>query len=355
MTTPRIISIETGVPANDYGQTEILDYFLAFQGESSRKRAIRTIFERAGVGFRHMAVEQDYFNEPRSTQARNDLYMEKAVPLGKSVIRSGLKQAGFKACDIDDLTVVSCTGFSIPGVDLQLAGALGMRSDLQRSCILGMGCYGAFPGIRRASQAVKANPSSLSMMLSVELCSLHMQFDQSSENVVSTALFSDGAAMALIGDEAAASRLQGTLGPRIIDSRTHCDYSTLDHMSFKVTDNGFRMYLSSYVPELLAAQVGDFVNDLLVANGLQRSDVRYWGIHPGSTKIIDSVQAQLGLSDEQVEPSHNVLYNYGNMSSATILFVLDYIQRCNHPEPDEYGVLLAFGPGLTMEGMLVRW
>src|SRR5438132_1691864 len=110
MTTPRIISIETGVPTNDYGQTEILDYFLAFQGESSRKRAIRTIFERAGVGFRHMAVEHDYFNEPRSTQARNDLYMEKAVPLGKSVIRSGLKQAGFKACDIDDLTVVSCTG-----------------------------------------------------------------------------------------------------------------------------------------------------------------------------------------------------------------------------------------------------
>jgi predicted naringenin-chalcone synthase len=351
----RIISIETGVPANHYGQPEVLDYFLALQGEKRRERAVRAIFEKAGVGFRHMVVESDYFNQPRSTQARNDLYMTEAVPLGQNVIRAGLHQSGFKACDIDDLIVVSCTGFSIPGLDLQLAGSLGMRPDLHRSCILGMGCYGAFPGMRRASEAVRANPGSLAMMLSIELCSVHLQFDQSSENVVSTALFSDGAAMALIGDEAAASRVQGTLGPRIIDARTHCDYSTLDQMSFKVTDTGFRMYLSSYVPDLLAAQVGGFVDGLLAANGIEREDVRYWGIHPGSTKIIDLVQAQLGLNDEQVEPSHNVLYNHGNMSSATILFVLDYIQRCNHPEPDDYGVLLAFGPGLTMEGMLVQW
>ena len=355
MNAPRIISIETGVPAHHYGQAEVCDYFLGLQGENRRERAIRTIFEKAGVGFRHMVVESDFFNQPRSTQARNDLYMAEAVPLGQNVICAGLHQSGFKPADIDDLIIVSCTGFSIPGLDLQLAGLLGMRPDLHRTCILGMGCYGAFPGIRRASEAVKANPGSLALMLSIELCSLHLQFDYSSENVVSTALFADGAAMALIGDEAVTSRVQGTLGPRIIDARTHCDYSTLDHMSFTVTNTGFRMYLSSYVPDLLAAQVGDFVDGLLMANGLRRADVRYWGIHPGSTKIVDLVQAQLGLSDEQVEPSHNVLYNYGNMSSATILFVLDYIQRCSHPEPNEYGVLLAFGPGLTMEGMLVQW
>jgi len=353
--TPRIISIETGVPAHLYRQPEVADYFLALQGENRRERATRAIFEKAGVGFRHMVVESDYFNQPRSTQARNDLYMAEAVPLGQQVICAGLDHSGFTPADIDDLIVVSCTGLSIPGLDLQLAGLLGMPPDLHRACILGMGCYGAFPGMRRASEAVKANPGSLAMMLSIELCSVHLQFDSSSENVVSTALFSDGAAMALIGDEAAASRVQGTLGPRIIDARTYCDYSTLDHMSFKVTDSGFRMYLSSYVPDLLAAQVGDFVDGLLAANHLQRGDVHHWGIHPGSTKIVDLVQAQLGLTDEQVEPSHNVLYNYGNMSSATILFVLEYIQRCNHPEPDEYGVLLAFGPGLTMEGMLVRW
>ncbi len=355
MSTPRIIGIETGVPTKRYTQREILDYFLGFQDDKRRERAIRMIFERAGVRYRHMVLERDYFQEPRSTQERNDVYMAEAVPLAGQVIDAGLTHSGFKPCDVDDLNVVSCTGFSIPGLDLQLAGLLKMRPDLQRSCILGMGCYGSFPGMRRASQAVKANPGSLALMLSIELCSLHMQFDQSAENVVSTALFSDGAAMALIGDEAAAERVQGTCGPRIIDSKTYCDYSTLEHMSFKVTNTGFRMYLSSYVPELLASQVSGFVDSLLVANGLRRSDVRYWGIHPGSTKIVDAVQGQLGLTDAQVEPAHHVLYHYGNMSSATILFVLDMIQRCNHPEPDDYGVLLAFGPGLTMESILVQW
>jgi len=355
VSTSRIISIETGVPARQYRQPEVLDYFMGFQSENRRERAIRTIFEKSGVGCRHMVVENDYFNQPRSTQARNDLYMAEAVPLGQNVICAGLDQSGIQPTDIDDFIVVSCTGFNIPGLDLQLAGLLGMRTDLHRSCILGMGCYGAFPGMRRASEAAQANPGSLTLMLSIELCSLHMQFDQSSENVVSTALFADGAAMALIGDELAASRIQSKRGPRIIDAKTYCDYSTLDHMSFKVTDTGFRMYLSSYVPDLLAAQVSGFVESLLSANGLRRSDVQHWGIHPGSTKIVDLVQAQLQLTDAQVEPSHNVLYNYGNMSSATILFVLDTIQRCNHPEPDEYGVLLAFGPGLTMEGMLVQW
>lgn len=355
MNAPRIITMKTGVPQHQYMQPEILDYFLSFQPDNRRERAIRTLFEWAGVGSRYMTVKPDFFKEPRSTQARNDLYMEEAVPLGKGIIEAGLSEIGFTPDDVDDLTVVSCTGFSIPGLDLHFAGQLKMRSDLRRSCILGMGCYGAFPGMRRASEAVRANPGTLAVMISVELCSLHMQFDQSAENVVSTALFSDGAAMAVIGDEAAEERVTGTLGPRIIDTRTHCDYSTLDHMSFKVTDAGFRMYLSSYVPELLSAQVRNFVDGLLAANGLQRSAVKHWGIHPGSTKIINAVQAQLGLNDAQVESSHNILYHYGNMSSATILFVLEYIQRCNHPEPDDYGVLLAFGPGLTMEGMLVQW
>jgi predicted naringenin-chalcone synthase len=126
-------------------------------------------------------------------------------------------------------------------------------------------------------------------------------------------------------------------------------------MSFTVTDHGFRMYLSSYVPDLLASQVDGFVDRLLANNDLRRSDVQFWGLHPGSTKIVDFLQTRLALTDAQVECSHNVLFNYGNMSSATILFVLDYIQRCNHPSPGDYGVLLAFGPGLTMEGMLVQW
>jgi predicted naringenin-chalcone synthase len=352
---PRILSIETGVPANTYEQQEVLDHFLELQGKSSRERAISTIFERAGVGYRHMVAQKDYFAQPRTTQERNDLYMVEAVPLGENVIVRGLEQAGFLPTDIDDFIVVSCTGLSIPGLDLLLAARLGMRPDLQRTCILGMGCYGAFPGMRRAFESVVAAPERIALVLTLELCSLHMQINQSAENVVSTALFSDGAAMVLIADEAAWRGTDNTPGPRIIDSKTYCDYSTLNHMSFTVTDHGFRMYLSSYVPDLLAAQIDRFVDHLLADNNLHRTDVQFWGIHPGSTKIVDFVQARLGLSDAQVECSHSVLYNYGNMSSATILFVLEHIQRCSHPSAGDYGVLLAFGPGLTMEGMLIQW
>lgn len=355
MSLPRILTLETGVPQNNYAQAQVLEHFLELQGEKRRERAIRAIFERAGVGSRYMAVEKGYFDQPRTTQERNDRYMCEAVPLGEQVIRQGLKRSGFSPEDIDDFTVVSCTGLNIPGLDLHLAARLGMRPDLQRACILGMGCYGAFPGMRRAFESVLATPGRLALVLSLELCSLHLQLEQTAENVVSTALFSDGAAMALIGDGAIAPRVRGALTPRIIASKTHCDYSTIDHMSFTVTDHGFRMYLSSYVPDLLASHIEGFVGNLLASNNLKRSDVQFWGIHPGSTKIVDYVQSRLGLSDAQIECSHDVLYHYGNMSSATILFVLDYIQRCSHPSPGDYGVLLAFGPGLTMEGLLIQW
>lgn len=348
MSSPAILHLATGVPTTRYSQTDILEHYLALH-PNSRARAVRAIFERSGVGYRHTVVGENYFAEERTTQTRNDRYMAEAVPLGEATIRQGLQAAGYAPRDIDDLIIVSCTGLSIPGLDLHLAGRLGMRPDLRRTCILGMGCYGAFPGLQRAREAVRAQPGRRALVLALELCSLHLQPDDSAESVVSSALFSDGAAMALIGDRCDAPT------PRLVEMATHCDYTTLEHMSFTVTDHGFRMYLSSYVPDLLAANIEDFVTQLLERADLKREQIRFWGVHPGSTKIVDYVQARLGLSDAQVEHSHAVLYEYGNMSSATILFVMERIQRCDRPDPGDYGVFMAFGPGLTMEAMLVRW
>jgi predicted naringenin-chalcone synthase len=230
---------------------------------------------------------------------------------------------------------------------------MGMRPDLQRTCVLGMGCYGAFPGLRSARQAVMGQPGRLALVLALELCSPHMQMEDTTESVVSSALFADGAAMALVGDRQGETR--SSYMPHLLHSATFSDYMTLDHMTFDLTDQGFRMYLSSYVPDLLAAQIEPFVAGLLGSHDLHNDDVRFWGIHPGSTKIVDYVQARLKLADSQVECSHQVLYEYGNMSSPTILFVLDRIHECGKPNPGDYGVLLAFGPGLTMEGLLVQW
>lgn len=350
---PAIMGLATGVPEARYGQQDIAEYFSALQTKDPRRaKAIRLIFSRAGVGFRHMAIDEHFYKRHQTTQERNDLYMAESVPLGEKTIRKGLEAAGVRPDEISDFIVVSCTGMRVPGLDLLLASRLGMRHDLQRTCVLGMGCYGAFPGLRTARQAVLDQPERLALVLSLELCSPHMQMVDTAESVVSSALFADGAAMALVGDGN-----RQTVGPmpRLLRSATFSDYTTLDHMTFDLTDQGFRMYLSGYVPDLLAAQIESFVAGLLNSHDLRNQDVRFWGIHPGSTKIVDYVQERLNLADEQVEFSHQILYEYGNMSSPTILFVLDRIQECGHPEPGDYGVLVAFGPGLTMEGLLVQW
>jgi len=348
MTVPAIYALATGVPQRRYSQDEAYEQFVELG--LGRNRLARSIFGYTGVGFRHAVVDSSYYTENHGTQARNEVYMREAVPLAEATIQKCLEEACVTAEAIDDLIVVSCTGFNIPGLDLHLAARLRMRRDLRRACILGMGCYGAFPGLLRAREAVVAQPERLALVLAVELCSLHLQFENTTENFISSALFADGAAAVLVGNAAS-----GQCGPVLVDALTHCDYSTFEHMSFTLTDHGFRMYLSSYVPDLLAAHIEGFVDALLERNGLRRDTVRFWGIHPGSQKILDHAQERLALSDEQMESSRAILYEYGNMSSPTILFVLDRIQRCANPTRGDYGVLLAFGPGLTMESVLVRW
>ncbi len=348
MTDPAILSIATGVPPRCYTQPEVFDFL---QTLFVRTRHARSIFNVSGVDKRHMAADEAFYASNQGTQARNDRYLAAALPLGEATLQRCLHNAGLTPADVDDFMIVSCTGLDIPGLDLRLAGRLGMRADLRRACILGMGCYAAFPALQRAREAVAGRPGRKALVLCLELCSLHLQFDDSLENMVVSALFADGAAAVLVGGQADPAGAW----PRLVDSATHCDYTTFDHMAFHVTDHGFQMRLTAYVPELLAADVEPFVDGLLARNGLDRAAVRFWGLHPGGPKILDRLQARLGLTDAHLAPSRAVLRQYGNMSSPTILFVLDEIQRSGEPRPGDYGVLLAFGPGLTMEGLVVCW
>jgi len=352
MSIPAILSVATGVPQARYSQSEIFEYL---QPLFERTRHARAIFTRAGVDHRHMVVDRAFYRQEQRTGARNEVYLTQAVPLGEATIRRCLAAASYTPDAIDDFFVVSCTGFDIPGLDLHLAGRLGMRSDLRRTCVLGMGCYGAFPALWRAREAVAGQPGRTALVLALELCSLHMQIDDSLENMIVSALFADGAAAVLIGNGSVHSDLTARPQPLLLDALTHCDYRTLEHMAFHVTDHGFRMRLSAYVPDVLAANIEEFVDELLHRHHLCRADVRFWGIHPGGSKILDYIQLRLGLTDAQLEFSRSVLRDYGNMSSPTILFVLDEIRERGQPAPGDYGVLMAFGPGLTMEGALLRW
>jgi len=351
MNNPRVLALHTDTPEYCFSQDEITEFYLHWleAAGSRRQRAIRTAMKYSGVGFRHSVIQSDFFDGVKTTQQRNDRYMAEALPLGERVIRVGLEQAGIEAASIDHFVVVSCTGFSVPGLDLLLAQRLGMSTRLNRTQIFGMGCYGAFPGIKRAIDSVSSRPGQLALVLALELSTLHFQLDDSVESVVSTSLFADGAGMLLIGEH---DRLPG---PALLDSETYCDFQTLEHMTFNVTDHGFRMYLSSYVPDLLAAKVDEFVIRLLERHQLTRADIKFWAIHPGSKRIVEYIQKQLALTDEQVRFSLETLYDFGNMSSATILFVLDRIFQSGAPQPGDYGVMMAFGPGLTMEALLIRW
>jgi len=350
MNNPRLLALHTDVPERCFSQDNVSAFYTQLlQVSGRRQRAITTAMRYSGVEFRHSVVDTDFFNEIKTTQQRNDRYMVEALPLGERVIRAGLDAAGVAAHDIDHFVIVSCTGFNVPGIDLLLAQRLGMSTRLSRTQIFGMGCYGAFPGIKRAIDSVRVRPGQLALVLSLELCTLHLQFDDSVESVVSTSLFADGAGMMLIGEH------DSLPGLTWIDSETYCDFNTLDDMSFNVTDHGFRMYLSSYVADVLAANVGDLVARLLDRNGLTREDIQFWAIHPGSKRIVEYIQKQLALTDEQAHFSLETLRDYGNMSSATVMFVLDRINQSGAPQPGDYGVMMAFGPGLTMESLLVRW
>lgn len=340
---PCLVSIGTAVPPHVHDQAEI--WRVLHPGLDDP--ALPELYAATAIARRHSVLDDPAFllTNP-GTAARNQRYLEAAPGLAMEAIARCLERAGLGSEAVDLLVVVSCTGYEIPGLDLRLAAMLGMRADLRRTCVLGMGCYAALPGLARALDAVGSGSARHALVVAVELCSLHFQLDDARENVVASALFADGAAAALIAAD----------GPlELVTTRTLTSYDTMAHMAFEQTDHGWRMRLSSYVPQLLALDVAPLVTDLLAPAGLEAPDVQHWVLHPGGRKILDHLQARLGLTDAQLAPARTVLRDHGNMSSPTVLFVLDELQRAQSPQRGDLGVMLAFGPGLTMEGALLRW
>ncbi len=346
MGMPGILGLATALPPNRHPQLDIYTLFMV--PRIGPNRLVQTAFAHAEIDYRHSVLADGHFyDHPQSTEARNNAYMQYARPLGAEAIRRCLDDAGLGTQDVDELIIVSCTGLDTPGLDLLLAADLGMRHNLRRTSILAMGCYAAFPALVRAADTVRARPGSHALVLCLELCTLHFQDDLSIDNLMAIALFADGAAAALVGDAPG--------GPRLLDFRTYSDYQTLEHMAWHLTDHGFQMRLSAYVPNVLRAQVGPILEELLQPHGLTRQDIRFWGIHPGGSRILDYIQDALSLSAEEIKFSREILRQYGNMSSPTILFVLEEMRQHGNPQPGDYGVLMAFGPGLTMEMCLLQW
>jgi predicted naringenin-chalcone synthase len=321
-----------------------------FEQHYDGNRIAAKVWRSAGIETRHAVADprKEDLSE-WGTGARMRRFVEDALPLGQEAVEAALRDAGVAAADVGLFAVVSCTGYATPGVDILLARDLGMSPDVQRLHIGHMGCYAAIPGLGAAADFVVARGRP-AVLLCVELPSLHVQpATDELQQMVAHALFADGvAALVLVPSEGAGPGLD------VLDVSARTDPTTLDHMTWDVTDLGFRMGLSPKVPDVLARHARPVVDDLLSAHGLTVPDVGGWAVHPGGRRIVEVVAEQLGLEDKQVQASYDVLRDIGNCSSATVLFVLSRMLETAPPPPGSPVVAMAFGPGLTLYNALLR-
>ncbi|WP_435107386.1 type III polyketide synthase [Nocardiopsis synnemataformans] len=327
-----------------------------FRRHFASSRVAQRIFANAGVRRRHTVVNpvsEDVSGW--STAARMRRYAEEAQLLGHRAVAAAMADADVTADDVGLLAVASCTGYSTPGLDIQLAKSLELRPDVQRLLIGHMGCYAALPALGSAADFVVARQRT-AVLLCLELTSLHLQPPTNDpQQVVSHALFGDAAAALVLrpraegGPDARVPRLE------LVDIAALTDPDTSDHMTWKITDLGFRMELSARVPDVLAEHVRPVVKDLLTRNGLDLPDVRGWAVHPGGPRILDTVQDQLDLPAHALAASRTVLAEHGNCSSATLPLVLEELVGSGALH-DGGGpvVAMAFGPGLTLYMALLR-
>lgn len=317
---------------------------LARHSAITRRASVVADFLRAPADFdffpRNAALEP-----PPSTAARMAVYQREAPPLAEAAAADCLRQADVPPRAVTHLILVSCTGFVAPGVDILLQRSVGLRPDLQRQTIGFMGCYAAFNGLRAADAICSARPDAVVLLVCVELCTLHFQRSLEPDAIVSNLLFSDGAAAALL-----TRTRPGPLALLRSSSRL-CPEETAAQMTWTIGDHGFQMTLAAAVPESLRRALPSFVDDLLAPRHLTRADLSFWAVHPGGRRIVDVVHEELAVPAERLAPSHEVLSAHGNMSSATVLFVLQRWLMRDLPR-GAVGVALAFGPGLTLEGAL---
>ena len=320
-----------------------------FSLDGMRLEAIRNVIDNSHIDQRHSVFPVDYVIEPRPLSQINIEYRQKAVELGMEVTASALARAEMSPSDVDLLITVSCTGVMIPSLDAYIATEMGFRSDIRRLPITELGCAAGAAGLGRAWEYLNAFPDRTALLVAVELPTLTFQRkDFSQANLISAVLFGDGAAGVVVtGREAT--------GPRIIASESFLFPNSLDAMGFDLRDSGFHIVLSKDVPQLIRERVKGLADGFLARQGLRRDDISAFLLHPGGQKLLSFMEAELGLTSADTEISWDVLRRFGNLSSASVLFILQENLARREMAPESYGLLMAFGPGFTAEMILLQW
>ena len=382
----RVVGIGTALPPHAYTQAEVRAVMGRWVGGERRvDRMLERVYAHSGITRRHSVVpdfgpggpggdgaglfldrDADVFKRP-STGTRNARYGAFAPPLLERAARRALAAAPAALRGrVSHVITVSCTGFQAPGVDDHLVRALGLAADTERYHLGFMGCYAVFPALRMARAFCLADPEAVVLIAAVELCTLHLDPSREVDSILSTSVFADGAAAAVVSAVDVAGAGGALPALELLASSTTLTQQGKADMAWTIGDHGFEMVLTSYVPRVLEAEAEASVAPLLRAGGVGLGDVDAWAIHPGGRAILDKVEQGLGLESGMLDASRGVLAEAGNMSSASVLFVLERLigGRCDDhalsaeaPAPIEEGALvaaLAFGPGLTVDAALLR-
>jgi alkylresorcinol/alkylpyrone synthase len=360
----RIAAVRAVLPEHVHRQDEITavlaDVVLGHEAPTSPKRALlRRLHASAGVHTRHLALPLDRYADLGGFGAANDTYIDVGGRLGEQAIGAALAAAGLAPTDVDLLMTTTVTGLAAPSLDARMAGRVGLRDDVKRVPMFGLGCVAGAAGIARLHDHLRGHPDDVAVLLSVELCSLTFQRDDSSTaNLVGSALFGDGAAAVVMLGERRAAALGHDTAPRVLATRSRLYPDSERVMGWDIGGTGFRLVLAATVADVVDKYLGDDVDGFLALHGLAVADVATWIAHPGGPKVIEAIGRALGLPDSALDVTRRSLASIGNLSSSSVLHVLQETLAARRPAPEGTGgpaVMLAMGPGFCSELVLLDW
>lgn len=355
MTT--ISAVHGVLPPYRYPQALLTDLFgrLCLPDSTTRAVAAR-LHGSTRVGTRHLALPIERYGELDGFTAANDAFLSVAVDLGCEAALAALAalaDAGLRPSDVDLVMSTTVTGIAVPSLDARIAARIGMRPDVKRIPIIGLGCLAGAAGVARLHDFLRGWPTSVAMLVSVELCSLTVQrHDPSTANMIAAGLFGDGAAAVVavggVHPDAAA-------GPRVVDTVSHLYPDSERAMGWDIGSAGFQVVLGAEVPELVRTHLAADVKGLLAPHGLEIGDIARWICHPGGPKVIETIQSVLGLDEDDLAMTWRSLHQIGNLSSASVLHVFADTLADRPASPGDWGVIMAMGPGFCSELVLLRW
>lgn len=351
VTNPAVLSVATALPPYSAGQQEIKDFARWMFSESGRNvERLLPVFDNSGVETRYSCVPLEWLYEPRSFPEKNELYVESALELSHEAVRKALDRAGAAPEDVGAIFFFSTSGISTPSLDSKLIFSLGLSEHTRRVPIWGLGCAAGAASLARAADHARLHPEKLVLLAGMESSSLTMQRDDLSvSNLVSMSLFGDGAAAVVLGAGS------GCAGPELIGDYSTVWSGTEDVMGWELVEAGLKVRLSRSVPEIVFGRMRQNVEAACEANGLSLDELRHFVLHPGGAKVLEAFEEVLGLAPGELAHSRGVLRDCGNMSSVTVLFILERLLQNGGYAAGEAGILSAMGPGFSAEHVLLRF